>query len=208
MPKCSEELTNARKEEIINACAKLYGHLSFKEITLKEIGNETSFTRTSIYNYFKTKEEIFLALLKREYNEWVLSLEAIINENEKLSKDEFAIKISQSLESRSVLLEILSMNLFDIEANSSLEHLIDFKYSYCASVKVFEKAVVKFLPTMTSDDVNGFISSFFPFMYGIYPYTHATEKQIKAIEAAGWEYKHRSIYELCYKTIKTFLAGF
>ena len=57
MPKGSPELTNARKEEIINACEKLYKTLSFKEITLKEISTETSFTRTSIYNYFRRKRK-------------------------------------------------------------------------------------------------------------------------------------------------------
>ena len=59
MPKGSEELTNARKDEIINACASLYKMMGFKDITIRDIGAETSFTRTSIYNYFQTKEEIF-----------------------------------------------------------------------------------------------------------------------------------------------------
>ncbi len=75
MPKGSQERTNARREEIINACEALYQTMSFKEITIKEIGKITSFTRTSIYNYFQTKEEIFLALLKREYNSWIATLE-------------------------------------------------------------------------------------------------------------------------------------
>lgn len=70
MPKGSKELTVSRKEEIITACEELYKTMSFKEITIKEIGNATSFTRTSIYNYFQTKEEIFLALLQREYERW------------------------------------------------------------------------------------------------------------------------------------------
>ena len=39
MPKGSPELTAARKEEIINACEQLYQTMSFKDITLKEIGN-------------------------------------------------------------------------------------------------------------------------------------------------------------------------
>ena len=56
MPKGSPELTNARKEEIIAACRRLYETMSFKDITIKEIGQQTSFTRTSIYNYFETKE--------------------------------------------------------------------------------------------------------------------------------------------------------
>ena len=46
MPACSEELSRARREEIINACAELYRTMSFKEVTIKEIGRRTSFTRT------------------------------------------------------------------------------------------------------------------------------------------------------------------
>ena len=53
MPKGSEELTNARKEEIVSACAALYETMSFKDITIRDIGEKTSFTRTSIYNYFQ-----------------------------------------------------------------------------------------------------------------------------------------------------------
>ncbi len=52
MSRGSPKLTAARKEEIIAACAKLYETMSFREITIKEIGAATSFTRTSIYNYF------------------------------------------------------------------------------------------------------------------------------------------------------------
>ena len=37
MPKGSPELTQARHDEIVNACAKLYETMSFKEITIKEI---------------------------------------------------------------------------------------------------------------------------------------------------------------------------
>ena len=81
MPKGSPELTASRKEEIINACEKLYQTMSFKEITIRDIGAVTSFTRTSIYNYFQTKEEIFLALFEREYDRWNESLVAILENN-------------------------------------------------------------------------------------------------------------------------------
>ena len=74
MPKGSEALTNARREEIIEGCARLYETVSFKEITMKEISTAISLTRASIYNYFQTKEEIFLALLRREYERWTARL--------------------------------------------------------------------------------------------------------------------------------------
>ncbi len=55
MSRGSAALTAARKEEIIQACAALNETMSFKEITIKEIGAATSITRTSIYKYFETK---------------------------------------------------------------------------------------------------------------------------------------------------------
>ena len=78
MPKGSKELTNARKDEIISACEKLYQSIGFKEVTLKEIATITSITRTSIYNYFQTKEEIFLEILKREYLLWIVDMQQIM----------------------------------------------------------------------------------------------------------------------------------
>ena len=70
MIKGTPELIAERREEIVNACETLYQTMSFKDITLKEIGNVTSFSRPTIYNYFQTKEEIFLALYEKEYGRW------------------------------------------------------------------------------------------------------------------------------------------
>ena len=108
MPKGSPELTAARREEIVNACEQLYQTMSFKEITLKEIGKVTSFTRTSIYNYFQTKEEIFLALFEREYDRWNAELQRILQENEALTREQLAEKISASLADREQLLKLLA----------------------------------------------------------------------------------------------------
>ena len=90
MSRGSPELTAARKEEIIAACAKLNETMSFREITIKEIGAATSFTRTSIYNYFETKEEIFLALLQKEYELWVKAMEAVMAEQAVMTRDKLA----------------------------------------------------------------------------------------------------------------------
>lgn len=135
MPARSEERTNARKEEIINACEMLYQTMNFKDITIKEIGNVTSFSRTSIYNYFETKEEIFLALLKREYDAWILDLHKIVEEHESMDDEQIASAIAKSLDQRHQLLKILSMNHYDLEENSRIEMLIEFKVSYGNSLR-------------------------------------------------------------------------
>ena len=98
MPKGSPEFTLSRKNEIVSACAELYKKFSFKDITLQKIGDATTFTRTSIYNYFQTKEEIFLALLQKEYELWIEELDAIEKNNSALTREEFADKLSKSVD--------------------------------------------------------------------------------------------------------------
>ncbi len=205
MPKGSAELTNARREEIIDACAKLYENMSFKEVTIKEIGNATSFTRTSIYNYYVAKEEIFLALLQREYIKWTEDLTAIITENDTLSKPEFADKLAHSLERRTILLALLSTNLHDIEENSRIERLIEFKREYKNSIEAIRRCLDKFCPEMSDDEKTEFIYSFLPFVYGIYPYAEVTSKQREAMDAVGLDFKYMSVYEIALLGIKCLL---
>ena len=206
MPKGSEELTNSRKEEIINACAKLYETMSFKEITLKEIGEKTSFTRTSIYNYFQTKEEIFLALFQREYEAWIRDLKIMLEENEKMSVAGFSGALAHTLEKRGRLLKLLSMNHYDMEANSRMENLVAFKTAYGNSLRTLSCCLEKFFPEMTDRDIQGFIYAFFPFLFGVYPYTVVTEKQKAAMEAADVNYVCLSVYEIVESVVKKLLG--
>ena len=198
MPKGSPELTAARKEEIINACEQLYQTMSFKDITLKEIGAVTSFTRTSIYNYFQTKEEIFLALYEREYDRWNEELEIIRNNNESLSRRELAGKIASSIANRQQLLKLLSMNNYDMEANSRPELLASFKTAYGESMRNICRLLKKFCPEMTVEEIQNFIYIFFPFMFGIYPYTAVTDKQREAMKQADIDFAYQSIQEITY----------
>ena len=206
MPKGSPELTAARKEEIINACETLYQTMSFKDITLKEIGNVTSFTRTSIYNYFQTKEEIFLALYEREYDRWNEELTQILNENEKLSKQELAEKIAVSIENRTQLLKLLSMNNYDMEANSRPELLTSFKKAYGESMRNVCRLLQKFCPDMSVKDIQSFTFVFFPFMFGIYPYTSVTDKQRQAMKEADVDFFYQTVYEITYECLTRLLG--
>ena len=207
MPKGSPELTNARKEEIINACEKLYQTMGFKEITMKDISATTSFTRTSIYNYFQTKEEIFLALLQREYELWIGDLTAMMEANDALTKEAFADKFARTLEKRAQLLKIMSMNHYDMETGSRPERLKEFKTVYGQSLQTVQACLDKFFPQMSRSEKQDFIYTFFPFMFGIYPYTFVTEKQRTAMEDAGVNYVFMSIYEITYNCVKRLLAN-
>ncbi len=207
MPAGSIERTNARKEEIINACEKLYQTMSFKDITLKEIGKETSFSRTSIYNYFQTKEEIFLALLKREYDAWIRELCEATESEETMTDDQIADVLARTLDNHRQLLKIMSMNHYDLEENSRMELLVEFKVSYGNAMKTIMAMLEKFRKDMDFEKRQEFVYSFFPFMFGIYPYTVVTEKQKEAMKLAGVNYTYSSLYDLTFVAARRMLKN-
>lgn len=206
MPKGSEALTNARREEIIEGCARLYETVSFKEITMKEISTAISLTRASIYNYFQTKEEIFLALLQREYERWTARLEKAREEHKKMSREEFARELAHSLEERQQLLKLLSMNLYDLEENCRFERLVEFKVVYGRALAEVGNCLEKFFPEMTEEDRQDFLYLFFPFLFGVYPYTVVTDKQRRAMDEAGIAYREQTVYEIVYGETRKLLG--
>ena len=203
MIKGTPELISERREEIVSACEKLYQTMSFREITLKEIGNEVPFSRPTIYNYFQTKEEIFLALFEREYRTWTQDLEKIGKKD--VNAEELAEEVAKSLEKRALMLRLLSVNLYDMEENSRIERLVEFKKAYCASVEAFDALLQKALPDQSEQERRETLVTAFEFIHGVYPYAHATKKQIEAMKEAGCRYDKKSIYELSLVGLKKIL---
>ena len=187
-----------REEEILNACERLYAHMHFRDVTLKQISAETSFSRPSIYNYFQTKEEIFLALFRREYARWIVDLEAICSEHDSLTKEALASEIARSLADRPQLLKLIAMNIYDMEDNSSLEQLTAFKKTYRKLIETFERLFEKHLNGMTKQETKRLLYMFMPFMFGIYPMTNATAKQNEAMKKAEIDFDQKSAYDLIY----------
>ena len=206
MPKGSPELTKTRREEIIKACETLYQEIGFKDITIKDIAHLTSFSRPSIYNYFETKEEIFLAILQKEYDLWVKQMEQRIEEHSSMTRDEVAETLAETLCERPQILKILSMNHFDMEVNSRQACLTEFKKSYGATFATVDRMLRKFCPDMTEEDRKGFMYGFFPFIYGVYPYTEVTDKQKMAMADAEVPFVYMSAYDMICQVAKKLLA--
>ena len=208
MPRGSEELTIARKEEILDACATLYETMGFRDITIRDIGAKTSFTRTSIYNYFQTKEEIFLALLQREHEVWSADLEELARWDKALSVEEFAHELARTLEKRECMLKLMSMNLYDMERNSRLENHVAFKQAYAGALQAVTLCLETFFPRMGAGEVRDFLYAFFPFLFGVYPYTTHTDKQLEAMKLAHVDYTPHSIYEIVDSFVQKILRSF
>ena len=203
MPRGGEARTQARREEIISACETLYAQRAFKDVTIKDIGDLTSFTRTSIYNYFETREEIFLALLGREYAGWTADLTALAAA-EPRGVETLARGLAESLDRRQTMLRLMSTSLFEMEENSRVDALAAFKQAFHAMLAALRACVSAHCPEA---DAEAFRFAFLPFVYGVYPYSTVTDKQRAAMERAGVDYVPPSVYDMVYRGARTILQG-
>ena len=197
MSRGSEELTNARKEEILDAFEKLYQTKSVRSISMREIGEKTSLTRSSIYNYFQTKEEIQLELTIREFAAWRDELRKI-SVHESMTKQEFAEAIANSLAERKQFIKLISWNHCEIEENSRPERLAQMQKVTYDAMRLFILCLGKSFSDMPDDEKQGLMLDFFTYLYGIDCFIQVSPGQQKALKLTDIPYNPISIHDSVY----------
>lgn len=185
MPRITKEESLARRNEIIDACEALYQAESYRDITMTQVAAKVSFGRANVYNYFQCKDEILLALLQREQELWAADLEALAARASSLSDDELADELAKSVQAREQMLKLLAMNLYDMEQNSRLENLVEFKHAYKRTVEALRRVLAAAKPRWDGDRRDLFAFAFLPFLHGVYPYVFHSDKQLAAMDEAG-----------------------
>lgn len=201
MPKVTEQHRELRRSEIIDACAKVYSERGFQDITIKEISELTAFSRASIYTYFETRDEILLALLCREYDAWIADLKTLAAVRTQLTSHQIAEEIARTLESREILLRIQNMNLHEIEVNSRIEYLADFKRRYRSALEALDGILAAQFPVMSSEERTVACRSFSAYLFGVYPFCFHTEKQKEAMAMIGMQPTDASIFSMIYEYV-------
>ncbi|OTN91542.1 TetR family transcriptional regulator [Enterococcus faecium] len=194
-----------RRREIISATATLCQTKYYHDINVKEISKMTSMSRSSIYNYFETKEEIFLSMLEEEYLNWAHEINEIKQSHRVQTSDELAHVLAKSLADRPLMLKLIANNLTDFEENSRDEKITSFKIAYGETLSAVDQLLQDVMSFWTKEERQRFIYAFFPFLFGINPYTDATERQKVGLLEAEVPFVFFTTYELAYNFLKQIL---
>lgn len=193
----TEKQIAERKNEIIYACKKIYINEGYEGVNLKKISEMTSFTRPAIYNYYKTKEEIFLDILKEEFSLWKKDLLYRYSEISEHTREEFCTVLSDSLCERTILLELLAVHLNIIENNSRLEQLVEFKKTVYKFFDVLKETIELFFPNKNANLKEEFFNVFLIYINGLYPHMFHSKIQQKAMALAGKPAIQKDLKEIC-----------
>lgn len=180
----TEEQFNERRQEIIHATQFLYQQYSFREINFSKISEKTKIARSTIYNYYLNKEEIFLDIILEHF----MNIKKGIEENlfeVKLDRADLVDKITKILMDNYELLVLISLYIEQIEYTCSQEKLNDFKLRIKDLNEVLIKMTKFQFPEASETLVEYFIQAFYSALHGIAPACSPIKKQKVAMEKAG-----------------------
>jgi len=188
-----------RRKEILIACAELFDNGDIDDVHFKAIGEKTSFARSTIYKYYTTKEEILLDLLLIDVMDWACDVREFTEKYEELTKEEYCHEFTQSYVKNERLLRLMSILYSLLEKNCSLEKLTEFKKNLMGFTTPLYESIQKFFPTSNDEAIQTFMFTSSNYILGLYPSTHISDKQKKAMEQSGYEYPIMDFEEMCYK---------
>lgn len=173
------------RQDIIKATEKLYKKNGYEYVNLLRISTLTHLSRPSIYNYYHSKEEIFLDILLREYNSFGVEIkEALLKK--KLNKEGVAEKLCDVILKNLYLLELISSYENAIEENSTIEHLKEYRDSWENNFHNDFIASLEFqFPNSSEDEKETFLNLFVACLYGVYPIICPSEERISAMKERG-----------------------
>lgn len=114
----AKEQRAARKLKILEVARSTFSRLPFVEVTLDNIGQRADVDRGIASMYFRSKEELFLRLLREELADWYSALEAELDlADGSLSRSELAALLARSISERPELTRFLSLEAVVLEQN-------------------------------------------------------------------------------------------
>ncbi len=206
----NQKQIDQRKKEITAACKQIYIAEGYDSITMEKISQFTSMSRSSIYNYYTTKEEIILELLAECCLEFEDILKKIFDSRNNMTKEEFCELFATELNKQSLFLSLNTVHFITLtlDKNCSQEMLDEFKIKIKPLFDTIHNGVKKFFPNVSDEQKHEFIFFIFAMVNGIYPMTHLTEKQHKALAKAIPDYKTPDFYKIFKKGMLALMHGF
>ena len=124
----TDEKKNERKEAIHQAAFTLFKKKGYEDVSFNSIAKEAGFTKSNMYRYFSSREEIFLNIFSDLFKIWtddcIKGLQTLKQEAE---APDFAKIWVTSFLSHPQFLDLTPLLFVSLEKNSSYEQLFQFK---------------------------------------------------------------------------------
>ncbi len=200
-----EKRIQERKKEILQVAMTLYTNKKASDITIQDIGKGVSFSRASIYNYFATKESIFLAFLTQEVIAWDKELRHVEESTAILSRKDFCQALAASLQHRIAMLRLLSSDWLGLRTGSTESELLLFYHHWNMAWDSLRQCMNRFMPSMSKKKQDECMTCLTAYIHGLYPIYLISGTEHNAMKTAHMMQHPLSIFDAAYLGIDKIL---
>lgn len=119
----------ARRQAILDAAWRAFHTTPYGELTVAAIARETGLAKGTVFLYFRTKEEIFLAVTGQQLTEWFDAVDSRLAQlpSPAITDDVVEI-IAHSLQERVYFTRLLAILSTVLEQNANYDAVLQFKH--------------------------------------------------------------------------------
>jgi AcrR family transcriptional regulator len=133
-----------KKALFLKVSAELLNSIDFADFSMDLVAKKSSTAKGTLYLYFKTKEELFLEIMKNDYMEWFQSLQDHLNEYRRQpSGKEVCSWMTNSLRTRPRFIKMLPLEAHILAQSQNDELIFNYKKEIFTGLKQTAAALQK-----------------------------------------------------------------
>ena len=195
-----------RRQEIMAAAATLFRELTYEDVSLNAIAREAGFTKSNIYRYFASREEIFLSLFLVDFSEWA---DEFINVLKTLPSDTPAEELAEVwvevLIKHERMLDLTALLGVALERNASESVLFHFKVNVHQLFARLVDSLAVPLPMMSAEQGSALITRVHGLVAGLWPFAKPNEIMEAVLQRPELESSHFSFNDTLLGAIEIFV---
>jgi AcrR family transcriptional regulator len=156
-----------RRAAILEAAVALLAHSGIEHTTLNAIATTAGITKSNIYRYFESREEILMRLLTQDLREASHALSQVLTAPRPLP--EVAATLANGLAANPRLCLLISITASTLEHNISTETLREIKRDMITSLETTAAALHKALPEIPLEQAGNAVQILFTLTIGLWP---------------------------------------
>jgi TetR/AcrR family transcriptional regulator len=158
-----------RREAILAAAAELFDAEGPQGAGLNAIAAKAGFTKSNVYRYFESREEVLMSLFLRELESFVGDFETAAESSEVGDIDELASVSTETFLAHPRFCALVSILTGVLEQNVSVERIIELKRSVTGFNTRLANAVHSRLPKATLEDCSWAVGMVGTLVGGMWP---------------------------------------
>lgn len=179
----TEEQKDTRIAEIVSATERLYEKYNYDEITFVLIAEEAEFTRSNLYKYFNSKEEIFLEFLKSDVQKISRELMRKYDSRRSYTVSEFTSIWVETISNNKRFIDLHGLLFPFLESHASIDRITDFKLKIKNEVVAMADLICEIFPGLTGENAIKFLHLQFASASGLYQMTNLSDAQQEILES-------------------------